>query len=359
MKIKNRLTIIVFFTIIIGFFVINIFDSDEKISTSERRKLTQFPKIEFNKLDNISIDFENYATDQFFYRDRFRNLKSHTEFFAFGKKDVYSLSLYEEGIVKIGDLNEKSIVNATKNMNQVYEKYLKNLNVYYTIIPDKSSYIKEKEEYLTYNFEELEKIVKENIKNIKYIRIFDELDYESYYKTDSHWRQEKLFLVADKISKEIYGENIKSKYEIQKLGDYYGVYYGQLQFKLDSDTIYYLTNDEIESATVYNYETKQKTKVYDMSRINALDKYDIFLSGATPLLEITNNKVKDSNELIIFRDSFASSLIPLLIEKYQKIIAVDLRYISSSLLENYIEFKNQDVLFIYSSSLLNNSFSLK
>lgn len=58
-------------------------------------------------------------------------------------------------------------------------------------------------------------------------------------------------------------------------------------------------------------------------------------------------------ELLLFRDSFGSSIAPLLLENYSKITLIDLRYLSKDILENYIEFENQDVLFLYSTLVLN------
>ena len=65
------------------------------------------------------------------------------------------------------------------------------------------------------------------------------------------------------------------------------------------------------------------------------------------------------DELIVFRDSYGSSLVPLLISSYKKIIVIDTRYISSNILDNYVEFKGQDVLFLYSVNTINNSFTVK
>jgi len=64
-------------------------------------------------------------------------------------------------------------------------------------------------------------------------------------------------------------------------------------------------------------------------------------------------------ELIVFRDSFGSSLAPLLTGVYSKITLVDLRYFHSALLGEALEFTDQDVLFLYSASLLNNSTSMR
>ena len=61
----------------------------------------------------------------------------------------------------------------------------------------------------------------------------------------------------------------------------------------------------------------------------------------------------------MFRDSFGSSLVPLLAEGYARITLVDIRYIASERLGTWLTFSDQDVLFLYSTPVLNNSETLK
>ena len=61
----------------------------------------------------------------------------------------------------------------------------------------------------------------------------------------------------------------------------------------------------------------------------------------------------------MFRDSFGSSLVPLLLEDYAKVTLVDIRYVSSAKLDSFLDFHGQDVRFLYSTLVLNNSASLK
>ena len=85
---------------------------------------------------------------------------------------------------------------------------------------------------------------------------------------------------------------------------------------------------------------------------------EMFLSGPLSLVTIENPKCTSGKELIIFRDSFASSIAPLLAEGYTKITLADIRYLRSDFLDRFIAFKDQDVLFLYSTLVLNNSKSL-
>ena len=67
----------------------------------------------------------------------------------------------------------------------------------------------------------------------------------------------------------------------------------------------------------------------------------------------------ETGSLLMFRDSFGSSLAPLLAEGYREILLVDIRYISPAVLGEMVSFEGQDVLFLYSENVLNNSETLK
>ena len=111
--------------------------------------------------------------------------------------------------------------------------------------------------------------------------------------------------------------------------------------------------------TVFNLETGKTTGVYDLEKLSGRDPYDVYLSGAAALLTIENPQGQPGRELIVLRDSFGSSMIPLLLQGYEKVTVVDTRYLSADLLGNYIEFSGQDVLFLYSTLILNSSMTLK
>ena len=359
-NIKNIVVTISFIFFITIMLLANIIEKDTSISLAERRKLQQFPKFSVSKIFNNSAfeEFEKYTMDQFVQRETFRKLKTNVEIGVLKKQDSNNIYEYNKYLTEqIYPLNEKSILNLTNKMNEINERYITKENtVYYTIVPDKNYFVNEKN--LKLDYQKMKNIMKSNIQWAQYIDIFDSLELSSYYYTDSHWKQEKLQKVANKIASEM-NFTIENQYEEKKLTDFKGVYAGRFPIKIENDEIRILTNEIIENCVVYNYETNKQNSIYDMEKLNAPDKYDIYLSGATPLLTITNPKSNTNRELIVFRDSYASSLVPLLVEEYSKITVLDTRYISPKILGEYVEFENQDVLFIYSTMLINNSTSLK
>ena len=351
---KNKIITICFIIIIVGMFFINLIVKDNEISVLERRKLAQFPEITFENIINGKwIDnFEKYTQDQFVGRDYLKNIKSFWSINIFKQKDDNKMFVKDGAIYKMEyPLSQHNISKNIGKIQKVYDEYLKNQKVYFSIIPEKNYYL-EDDDHLLMDYEKIENIMKENLNNFEYIRIFEELKLDDYYKTDIHWRQENLLGVANKINTSMGNNPLQNtEYEKKLKGKFYGTYYGQISADVEADDLYILTNDMIEECITYNFETQKEGKVYDDTETN--DKYDVYLSGATPLISITNKSAKTEKELIIFRDSFGSSLAPLLIENYKTITLVDLRYINSDLLDEFIEFKNQDVLFIYSSLILN------
>jgi hypothetical protein len=95
----------------------------------------------------------------------------------------------------------------------------------------------------------------------------------------------------------------------------------------------------------------------------------MYLSGNLTAVKITNPNATTDKELVIFRDSFGASLSPLLVEGYSEIIILDMRYASMAMINSYrdntgrpmaLDLKTaDDVLFIYSSLVLNNSSTFK
>ena len=353
-KTKNIIVTIGFVVILFGVFLLNILVKDKEISTSERRKLAQLPEVSISKIlsGNVMTNFDKYVTDQFVQRDLFRSIKSVWSMNIFRHKDNNNLFVIDDSIYNMDyPLNEKNAVKSANKIKEVYEKYLQNMNVNYAIIPDKNYYL-ENDEHLKMDYNKLKEIMTNTLKQVNYIDIWEQLKLEDYYKTDLHWRQENLQNVVSKIQNYMDLEDTSQiAYERQNKGEFFGTYYGQLGLNLPADKLYVLTNETIENCTTYNYEKQKSGEIYEDT--NSGDKYDIYLSGATALISIDNPNAKTDKELLLFRDSFGSSIAPLLVENYSKITLIDLRYISSKLLGNYINFDNQDVLFLYSTVVLN------
>ena len=364
-EINNIAIIAAFIIFIYGIVLLNILLPDTEISFSERRRLLQAPSFSIESLlsGEFFENYEKYSLDQFPFRDEFRSLKAYTRFNVFKQKDNNDIYIVDGNINKIEyPLNEKAILNAANKLNEVYQKYLEDMNVSYAIIPDKNYFMADKNGYPTMDYERIIELMNDNINNMNYIDLFGLLELEDYYMTDIHWRQESIVDISRLLIEKMGDKKDSSDahYIQNSFYPFYGSYYGQAALKTKPDTLIYLTNEMLENATVYDHIDKTYSKIYLEEKFGTTDSYDLFLSGAKSLLTITNPASSSEKELIIFRDSFGSSIAPLLLNNYSQITLVDLRYIGTDLLGNYIDFsKDQDVLFLYNTLILNNSYMLK
>lgn len=354
-NIKDIILTISFVLFLSVIFILNIFKKDDAISLEERRALALMPKFSVNSLFNGTFmnKFDSYVTDQFIDRIKFRKLKANIELKI--KNNYNDLYIKDDYIINnLYPLNKKSVINFSNKINYIKKTYLTDNNVHFMLIPDKNYFVDNGN--LKINYDELKTMLLSNI-DANYIDIFPLLSLNSYYKTDSHWKEEELIPIVKKLSTTL-GFSFANDYKEEFITTFEGVYKGEIVVSNSYDELKVLRNSIIDSSTVYNYETNKYESVFNKDKLNSNDKYDYYLSGATPLITITNKSVKDKS-LIVFRDSFASSLIPLLVPYYNKITLVDTRYISPKILGEYIDFKGSDVLFMYNVMTINNSSILR
>lgn len=358
---RISVSIVAFF--FIGFVFYCWFKPATDVSDVERRKLTQKPEMSVENVmsGDYMENFENYAIDQIPFRQQFRSLKAIYSTYVMGQLDNNGLVISDGYIIDMEyTLDENSLDYASQRFNHIYNKYLADVDahVYLSIIPDKN-YYDTSDNALSYDYEYMVEKMCGDMEYAEYIDVFGELSLADYYKTDTHWKQESIVPVAEKIAQAM-GANIETEYEHIKLEDkFYGVYYGQMALPLEGDELYYLTNDTIEACQVYDYENSRDISMYDMEAVSSADPYEMYLYGPLSLISITNPKASTDKELIIFRDSFGSSIAPLLATGYSKVTLVDIRYISPEYLGQFLEFDNQDVLFLYNAAVLNNSQTIK
>lgn len=363
-KIKSILNICIFCLVIsafsAGFFIVD----DVTVSQSERRMLKQWSEVE--KSENPLEEIEGYLLDQFPFRESFRKLKAYFNYELFAKKDNNGIYSYEGSLIKIEDkLDENQVEYAVNHTNKVIEKFAKNSNVYFSIIPDKHCVASKANSYPALDYDKLFATVKENVKGAEYIDITDLLTITDYYTTDSHWKQERTIDVAQKLLHFMGNDfdlGVESDWNIKIHYPFYGVYYGQAAKDVLAENLKYLTNemtDNMVMTVVQDNGMPKKSSVYIPENFNNVDPYDFFADGARPMIIIENPLCENDRELVVFRDSFGSSIAPLLACGYSKVTLVDLRYMVPDWVGNFAKFENADVLFLYSTGLVNGGRILK
>ena len=336
----------------------------KETSDAERRPLAQMPAIAPDSVvsGRFMAEFEDYTLDQFPLRDGFRTLKSLFHYGVMGQKDNNDIYVHDGYAAKQEyPLREESVSHAVSRFQYLYEKYLTESAVYMAIVPDKGYYLAENSGHLAMDYEKMFSLFRENMPWATHITLTDTLSLEDYYRTDTHWRQEMLLEAAGRIC-QVLGVSAPEPEAFSPTTlerPFYGVYYGQAALPMEPDAMVILESGLLKDCRVYDFESGKTLEVYDEAMLESKDLYDIFLSGSRSLLTIENPNAKTDRELIVFRDSFGSAMIPLLLTDYAKVTVVDIRYIQIDVLERFVEFKGQDVLLLYSTLVLNNSETIK
>ena len=367
-RVKDIVTSIVFLVLVGAMFILCLVLPKNGMSESERRPLKQFPDITWNGVVKASVmgDFSKYASDQIPFRDEFRGIKGVINNYVLLRGDNNGFYKHGDFIAKVSDsINEKNVGHVTSILNAVYDKVLSKggHDISISVIPDKNHYVYAESGRIGLDFKKLEELFYGKLTfadKANKVDVESLLEIEDYYYTDTHWRQEKIEDVAKALVESFGEEYVHGDYKTVTLEGFKGVYAGQSALPCKSEQLHYLTNETLENCKVQIVGDKNEKEIYFLDEFEGLDPYNVFLGGPQGIIVIDNPANTSGKELFIFRDSFGSSLTPLLVESYSKVTVLDLRNFNTELLASgLIEFtEGSDVLVILSSLALNedNSF---
>lgn len=335
-------------------------------SESERRKLAQKPELKGEAVLDGSFmgAFADYAVDQFPLRDQFRSVKALFSYYAVRQLDNNGYFVHDGYIVKqTYPLNQSSVNHSTSVINKLYNTYLAETDCkpYMAVVPDKGYYLATQLGYPSMDYSSLQTQLQEKLPWAEQIDITDTLDITDYYRTDTHWRQENLIPTAQKLCQAM-GAQAPAEQDFTKNAldaEFYGVYYGHAAIPMKPETMVLMESQLLADCTVYDPVTQKEMPLYDLTKLTSKDMYEVYLSGNQPILQIENPHATSDKELVIFRDSFGSSITPLLLQGYKTVTLIDIRYIAQNFIGNFVTFEDQDVLFLYSTLVLNESSTMK
>ena len=266
------------------------------------------------------------------------------------------------------ELDEKSIDRAIGKFQTFAEDYCgESQRVFLALIPSKNGYLNAENGHLN----EAEFAILQTVADkwgSNFIDLSVCLDLEDYYRTDPHWRQECLGNVLMELGAALEFETdttddadaplTENWTEEVLTTDYIGVYGDEVD-GVPAEEMTVLHHGDMDGYIVRNGETGEEMPLYDTAKLSERDPYELFVGGPLSLVTIENPNADNDRHLVVVRDSFGSALLPMLAQSYAKVTAVDIRYMMPNLVGNFVDFTDADVLFLYSSTVLNNSITLK
>ena len=182
---------------------------------------------------------------------------------------------------------------------------------------------------------------------------------ETYYRTDHHWTLAGAWL-AYKACCEADGLPVipLEDFELSSFDGFYGTTRSRSGLPaLRGDTL-----ECAEPAGTVTMTVLDDGTVYDHlifpEQAETYDGYAVYLNGNHGMIEIVNPDAPGGT-LLIYKDSFANCLLPLLAADYSRIVAVDARYYAGTFSQAAEAAGKVDkVLFVYSPDSLVNDTSV-
>lgn len=374
MQEKNlkKITAIIFIMLVFGFSLWNLFLPQKAFSETENRKLSLFPSWNEKQIKNgrWMQEFEQYASDQFLFRDEFMRVKTKTDL-ALGKKDNGKVYFGKDGyLISMDTLDERqkaaNVVLLTSFLNKLNQREWNGTELHTSILLVPTAGTVERDCLPHYanvpNEEQALRNIEAQVKSggsdpifIHLMKVFspinkEEKDSQMYYRTDHHWTTygayEAYRVWAEKNNLQPFE---KKAFRIRLVTENF---YGTNQAKAVGAEV---APDEIFSWSLkgepkYRVEIKGENEVrnslYDETFLSQKDKYAYFLGGNFGEMHIHTPLNNDKN-LLIIKDSYANCFVPFLVGHFENIVVIDPRYFRGSIYEVIEKQEITDLLFLY------------
>lgn len=361
---KYCLSLSVLFICYMVFFVgVNTFCEKKTFSETENRVLQSKPTFSIEKLfeGRFISKFEDYKVDQFFNRDFWIDVKIKADKLLLKKesngvylaKDDYLLEKFDKPIEENVSKNLEAINSFAKKYKDV-KQYMLISPTAISILNDKlpmASPVENQQKYL-------ENYAKKLDSNITFVdtetTLIEHKREDLFYKTDHHWTSLGAFYSYQKLADSMgIVPKDSTDYDIELVSNSFE---GALASKSGYNTKQkdkinvYIPKDENDKVVVnYKEEQKKTATLYQSDKLDQKDKYQVFLGGNHPLVNIDTTSTSGKT-LLVFKDSYANCFVPFLTSHFSKIILVDPRYYYEDIDELMKTQGVDEVLYLYNAN---------
>ena len=371
MKTAKYIQIAIFFLLPMILLLGSIFSPDRESSQRENRNLTQLPKLTAASLfsGDYMTRFEKYMSDQVVGRDGFVAAKTFLNR-ATGKTEQNGVYIGEDGWLfeepsKYDDEKVSETIDAIRSFCEECEIE----NRMFVLVPNSSEIVTEKlPKHLSFESQEnqIQKIYSRLPEKINCIDAEGALKNggnpeKLYYKSDHHWTSYGAKSVFDTVAKSWELDVDSVNYQTYALSD---SFFGTLSSSsgiYDNPDVIEAIIPENSAGTYIVMNSSQKTKsvsMFDLSKLENGNQYEVFLGGNFSKLTITTTS-NTENKLLLFKDSYANCMLPMLTPFFKEIVVVDARYFTDDIRAVVNDGEFTHMMFLYNVNTFLEDTSLK
>lgn len=344
--------------LIFTFSILTLGGNVEQYSENENRYLAGRPELSASSLSDGKYmgDMENYLSDQFAGRSAMVKTRTALDVLC-GKKEINGVYigkdhyLFEKPAAYEATRAEKTI----ESVNTFSNRY-KKVNTYFALAPDASDILAE---YMPKNatnenqLEQIKTVYGKLDKSIKTIDIYTTLKNSNerqslYYRTDHHWTTKAAEIAFKQIAANMKIDTSKVTHETYAVtNDFQGTLASSSGLFNAKDTIYITApKSDIKYFVSYVEENKKRSTVFESSKLETKNKYEVFFGGNFAEVKI-DTTLNSKKVLMVVKDSYANCLVPMLTPYYKTIIMIDPRYYHDNLKQLMKDEGVTDVLWLY------------
>lgn len=371
MKTAKYIQIAIFFLLPMILLLGSIFSPDRESSQRENRNLTQLPKLTAASLfsGDYMTRFEKYMSDQVVGRDGFVAAKTFLNR-ATGKTEQNGVYIGEDGWLfeepsKYDDEKVTETVDAIRSFFEECEIE----HQMFVLVPNSSEIVTDKlPKHLSFESQEnqIQKIYSRLPEKINCIDAEGALKNggnpeKLYYKSDHHWTSYGAKSVFDTVAKSWELDVDSVNYQTYALSD---SFFGTLSSSsgiYDNPDVIEAIIPENSAGTYIVLNSSQKTKsvsMFDLSKLENGNQYEVFLGGNFSKLTITTTS-NTENKLLLFKDSYANCMLPMLTPFFKEIVVVDARYFTDDIRTVVNDGEFTHMMFLYNVNTFLEDTSLK
>ena len=354
---------LVFVVILVVIMVLNLLAPNKEVSADENRRLAGRPRFLADSLlsGEYMEKYEKYLSDQFAGREVLRNARVVLNRLG-GSKE-------ENGVLigKNGQLMEKLLVPDQEvlgnNLDAIVDFAEKNqkMPVYMMLVPDAANVLN-KDLPLLYTAADQKRMIaqvkRELDTHVTWIDVESVLNKHTddtiYYKTDKHWTSAGAYYVFQAAAELMdISKGVSGKFATYPISTTFN---GDLAAKSGCEKhvkevieIYIPLEGDTDVIVNYVDEQRKSTSLYDSSKLEGSNQYEVFLGGDSSVIDIKTVS-ESTRRLLVVKDSFANSFLPFLTPYFREIVVVDPQYYGGTIDEIMDTYRITDTLILYSGN---------
>lgn len=306
---------------------------DKVVTLNENRFLAKAPEFSFDNLFNFSKGYVQYYNDNFGFRDLLIKANNLFEIDVLKTSPSDKVIIGENGwLFYVPDAHHAEVVNLqpfsenelkrVKDNLETMDKYFNNKGAkfYVLIAPNASTIYSEnlpshiKKVNPNSKLEQITKYLKDTNSQVIFIDPTENLKAQKdrfplYYKLDLHWNLDGGLIAYQELARAI--KKDFPKIEIKKRGDYQ-VKYQPTVYRKSLENFIGMTGSYLEYEPIFDQIQKKDFKNVSKHCPDIYNKCDeLIIEGELGL-----------PKMVMFRDSFATWLIPFLSENFSRVFYV-------------------------------------